>query len=442
MNLIRKATYETADVAESERKAAFVVSTAAEDRDGDTVSPDGWDLSSYRRNPVVLWAHDTKQPPVAMSVRESVSGGALRSVAKFPEPGVYGFADTIFGLVKGGFIRGTSVGFKPLDATPRPQKGIAYRRQELMEYSILPVPSNRDALVEAKAAGIDIADVVKWAEMVIEKSAGSGLWIPTDVIKAAVMGVRPAQVVVPKAWAPASIADAAGAVSNPAALAAPLGLSIEVKGGAKKPAKNRRKGISEMSEQDRVDGFIAEVFGVQKAPPPFPPKKAEQQAGTAEAPPTPTQPPQAQQGQPGQVPPQASDNPLRDALSALMKSLPGALMQTEPTQRANGLKAALEAFAVMALAIDPAMIKPPSPDGDEQEGQTEGEEPAAEEEAEGEEPADKEGASKEDLPEFMKSISGLIKKEALVEDIGGMVAKAVRDALAAERSRLSGRLAD
>src|SRR5512141_3006698 len=123
------------------RKAAFTVSTGDVDRDGDIVSPAGWVLDPYLKNPVVLWAHDQKAPPVARSEKIWVEGGRLKSVALFPEPGVYPFADTIFGLVKGGFIRGTSVGFHPLEAEPRAgaAKGINFRKQELYEYSVLPI---------------------------------------------------------------------------------------------------------------------------------------------------------------------------------------------------------------------------------------------------------------------------------------------------------------
>ncbi len=93
----------TAD--EATRKAAFIVSTGDEDRDGDVIAQDGWDLSSYRKSPVVLWAHDTKQPPIAKAAEIGVVGGRLKAVTVFPEKGVYPFADTVYGLVKGGFLK-------------------------------------------------------------------------------------------------------------------------------------------------------------------------------------------------------------------------------------------------------------------------------------------------------------------------------------------------
>ena len=181
------------------RKAAFVVSTGDEDRDGDVVNPGGWELEDYRKNPVVLWAHDLKSLPIARAETIMVHGGKLKAVTAFPEKGVYPFADTVYGLVKGGFIRGTSVGFHPIEASPRRgrEKGVNFTRQSLYEFSLLPIPSNRNALVEAKSAGHDIAGVVKWAEDFLDFAEAEGIWIPKFGIQKALRLVLPLQVSVP-----------------------------------------------------------------------------------------------------------------------------------------------------------------------------------------------------------------------------------------------------
>ena len=46
------------------RIVRFVFSDNSIDRVGDTISVSGWDLSSYKRNPTVLFAHDSSAPPV------------------------------------------------------------------------------------------------------------------------------------------------------------------------------------------------------------------------------------------------------------------------------------------------------------------------------------------------------------------------------------------
>jgi hypothetical protein len=46
------------------RSLDFVISTASVDRYGDTVAVDGWKLTNFRKNPVVLWMHDNTMLPV------------------------------------------------------------------------------------------------------------------------------------------------------------------------------------------------------------------------------------------------------------------------------------------------------------------------------------------------------------------------------------------
>src|SRR5207247_2152693 len=46
-----------AGISEQEMSVPAVISTVAEDRDGDVVVPGGIDVSEYRDNPIVLWSH-------------------------------------------------------------------------------------------------------------------------------------------------------------------------------------------------------------------------------------------------------------------------------------------------------------------------------------------------------------------------------------------------
>ena len=51
-----------------------------------------------------------------------------------------------------------------------------FLEQELYEFSIVPVPSNPDAMREAK--GVDLAPLVGWAEETLDTVRGPGLWVP------------------------------------------------------------------------------------------------------------------------------------------------------------------------------------------------------------------------------------------------------------------------
>src|SRR6266545_3513559 len=68
---------ETRAVADDERAVAIAISTEDPDRDKDTLALDGWDLRNYRRNPIVLWAHDYKSLPIARATSIGVADGAL-----------------------------------------------------------------------------------------------------------------------------------------------------------------------------------------------------------------------------------------------------------------------------------------------------------------------------------------------------------------------------
>jgi HK97 family phage prohead protease len=133
----------------SGRKYTFTISTASVDRSNDSIDPAGWDLRAYKKNPVVLWAHDARQWPVGTATSTYVEGGRLKAQMVF--------ADTHEGrkaehLVQTGHLRATSVGFRPLEhklaLEPGRNGGIDFKKQELMEFSIVPVPCNGDCLIE------------------------------------------------------------------------------------------------------------------------------------------------------------------------------------------------------------------------------------------------------------------------------------------------------
>jgi HK97 family phage prohead protease len=134
------------------RTVRFILSDASVDRMGDSISAAGWELDAYRRNPVVLWAHDSSQPPIGKMTSVFISGDRLIGDARFAPPEVYEFADQIYRLITAGYIKAGSVGFVPLDYefSDRRQGGIDFKSQELLEFSIVPVPANANALIEAR----------------------------------------------------------------------------------------------------------------------------------------------------------------------------------------------------------------------------------------------------------------------------------------------------
>ena len=124
-----------------------------EDRDGDVIKASGWELDNYKKNPIIMWAHKYDKPPIGKAISVSVSKGKLIFQVKFADFQTYPFADTIYKLCKGGFLNATSVGFIPKEWEIGKKENDpirTYTKQELLELSIVPVPSNPDALVTAR----------------------------------------------------------------------------------------------------------------------------------------------------------------------------------------------------------------------------------------------------------------------------------------------------
>ena len=128
----------------------FVASNAEVDRHGDTVSLDGWRLDEYRLNPVVLWAHDYRQPAIGVTEDVWNDGRALLARIQFAPTA---FAKEVEGLYRQGYQRGVSVGFRPVRFEERRDLrsgaflGIQFLEQELLEISAVPVPANSRALL-------------------------------------------------------------------------------------------------------------------------------------------------------------------------------------------------------------------------------------------------------------------------------------------------------
>ena len=157
-----------------QRVLRFTISDESVDRDNDTVSVEGWNLKNYKQNPVVLWAHDYSELPLGKSLSVRRSGDALVSVAEFAPRDLSEKADTVFRMLKAGYLRATSVGFIPTEykESDDPERkawyGYDFLKQDLLEYSVVPVPSNPNALIDAHKNGINTASLKSWAERVLD----------------------------------------------------------------------------------------------------------------------------------------------------------------------------------------------------------------------------------------------------------------------------------
>ncbi len=171
--VFRVSTEQPIAVNGTERTLRFVFSDNSVDRMGDTIDAAGWDISDFERNPVALWAHDSAAPPIGGATNVAVEGKRLMGDIAFAPPETYLFADTVYRLVLGKFIRAVSVGFMPtkysfVENDPERGFGIDFLEQILLEISVCPVPANPNALAEARRKGIDTRPLMEWAERTLD----------------------------------------------------------------------------------------------------------------------------------------------------------------------------------------------------------------------------------------------------------------------------------
>lgn len=147
-----------------ERPIITVTGTdGTEDRHGSVISPEGWDLSSFNRNPVVTWSHqDDTLPAIGRAPNPRNIGGSWDFDIEFAteqwrDYGGGNLAALIFRLMKDDYLRAVSVAFIPKqwkerEATTIPSffaENVNYLRQELTAISPCNIGSNRNGLKKA-----------------------------------------------------------------------------------------------------------------------------------------------------------------------------------------------------------------------------------------------------------------------------------------------------
>jgi len=168
---------DTLETATSDRTITFVLSTPEVARDGHTLAASGWDTEAYMRNPVVLFAHDNSSTDTVIGRMDRIwtEGDRLMGQARFMEASLNPLAETVYQMVRQGFLSAVSVGFIPLDGKPAKGRGhgaFDFTRQELLEVSVVPVGAHPAALVMGRAAGIDAQPMLDWARRFVAEADG------------------------------------------------------------------------------------------------------------------------------------------------------------------------------------------------------------------------------------------------------------------------------
>ena len=131
-----------------------VISTADVDRAGETIDQNGWDLEFYKSNPVVLWAHDYSSLPIGVTEDIRVQDGKLVAKGRFAPEEANPLAQHVRRLYDLKIVRAASVGFIPREFDPNDSRRIT--KAELLEFSLVPVPANPNALSLMKTQAINV----------------------------------------------------------------------------------------------------------------------------------------------------------------------------------------------------------------------------------------------------------------------------------------------
>jgi HK97 family phage prohead protease len=159
-------------------KVSFIASTSSPDRYGDVIEQSGWDLSSYRKNNVVLLNHDSSQLPIAKG-NVHIRNNQLVIDVEFDDEDPR--AQEVKRKAQNGFMNAVSVGFRPLESTSRSdlpkdnkyygQRGMYYSKAELLEVSIVTIPANGEAtMLEQKFFNTMKEDLLSEMKSIIQEN--------------------------------------------------------------------------------------------------------------------------------------------------------------------------------------------------------------------------------------------------------------------------------
>ena len=148
---------------EGQREVLAIISTDSIDRDGEVVSPKGLKKKNFSGNPVVMVNHDYNELPVGKALWVKADSSGKKVLAKY-RVAATPRGDEILSLLQQGILNAHSIGFvsnhasKPTtaekNANPNLEKAkLIHRDWEMMEFSVVGIPCNPDAVALAVSKG-------------------------------------------------------------------------------------------------------------------------------------------------------------------------------------------------------------------------------------------------------------------------------------------------
>ena len=127
----------------------FVVSTPEVDRYGTIIIPSGINYTAYLNNPIVLAQHNADEWPIGKCLGFMMNGENLEATLQLHR--ITDEACEVADLVAAGYVKAVSVGIIPTESEEQTidgKKVTIYTKSELVEFSVVSIPANRDALIK------------------------------------------------------------------------------------------------------------------------------------------------------------------------------------------------------------------------------------------------------------------------------------------------------
>lgn len=122
-----------------------IASTPSVDRIGDIVEPMG---AQYKLPLPLLWQHHSGEP-IGHVIAAKITDEGIAIKAKIAK-GLLPEIDRAWALIKGGLVRGLSIGFKPIESADiKGTWGQRFIKWDWLELSAVTIPANADASIQA-----------------------------------------------------------------------------------------------------------------------------------------------------------------------------------------------------------------------------------------------------------------------------------------------------
>ncbi len=175
----------------SEDGGEIVITTPKPDRVKDRILPRGGRFDAYMRNPIVQWGHNYDDPWATIGQTTNLDLADTGIVAAFRLRPAANDADpqsVIRLLWAGGWVRTASVGIwaDREGVSSNDLGGLDFAAWDLLEWSLVPIPMNPDALrVDGKAIARETVAMVLRAGRVISRSNEERLRRAVDSLRTA-----------------------------------------------------------------------------------------------------------------------------------------------------------------------------------------------------------------------------------------------------------------